>query len=65
VNRAQFALTNYPRAPAIERALSVLVRAYDQMGLNDLRDDANRTLAANFPDSKVELGDRGSWWKFW
>lgn len=65
VNRAQFTLTNYPRAPAIERALAVLVKAYDAMGLNDLRDDANRTLAANFPATKVELEDRGRWWKFW
>jgi outer membrane protein assembly factor BamD len=65
VNRAQVALTNYPRAPAIERALSVLVRAYDQMGMKELRDDANRTLAANFPNTKVKLGERGSWWKFW
>lgn len=65
VNRAQFTLTNYPRAPAIERALAVLVKAYDAMGLNDLRDDANRTLTANFPATKVELEDRGRWWKFW
>ena len=65
VNRAQYALTNYPRAPAIQRALAVLVRAYDQMGLDELRDDANRTLIANFPETKVKLGDRGRWWKFW
>jgi len=65
VNRAQYALTNYPRAPAIQRALAVLVKAYDQMGLVELRDDANRTLAANFPEAKVKLGDRGRWWKFW
>jgi len=65
VNRAQYALTNYPRAPAIERALTVLVKAYDQMELDELRDDANRTLAANFPNSKVKLGERGKWWKFW
>src|SRR5260221_6157123 len=65
VNRAQYTLTNYPRAPAIERALAVLVRTYDAMGINDLRDDANRTLRANFPETKVKLGDRGHWWKFW
>jgi outer membrane protein assembly factor BamD len=65
VNRAQYALTNYPRAPAIERALTVLVKAYDQMGLDELRDDANRTLATNFPNTKVKLGERGKWWKFW
>jgi outer membrane protein assembly factor BamD len=65
VNRAQYALTNYPRAPAIERALTVLVKAYDQMGLDDLRDDANRTLATNFPEKKIVLVHRGKWWKFW
>ena len=65
VNRAQFALTNYPRAPAIERALAVLVRAYDAMGLDELRDDANRTLSVNFPAKKIKIGDRGHWWKFW
>jgi outer membrane protein assembly factor BamD len=65
INRAQYALTNYPRAPAIERAMIVLVKAYDAMGMNDLRDDANRTLAANFPNQKVKVGDSGHWWKFW
>ena len=65
VNRAQYALTNYPRAPAIERALAVLVQAYDAMGLTQLRDDANRMLSANFPQTKVKLGERGKWWKFW
>ena len=65
VNRAQYALTNYPRAPAIERALTVLVKAYDDMGLDDLRDDANRTLAANFPGTQVKIGEREKWWRFW
>jgi outer membrane protein assembly factor BamD len=65
INRAQFALTNYPRTPAIERALTVLVKAYDQMGMTQLRDDSNRMLAANFPDTKVKIGAHGSWWKFW
>ncbi len=65
INRAQFALTNYPRTPAIKRALSVLVRAYDQMGMTQLRDDSNRMLVANFPDTTVKIGEHGSWWKLW
>jgi outer membrane protein assembly factor BamD len=65
VNRAQYALTNYPRAPAIERALKVLVESYDRMGMTELRDDAMRTLQANFPASGVKLGERRAWWKFW
>lgn len=65
VNRAQYALTNYPQAPAVERALSILVRAYDAMGLSELRDDAQRTLKANFPESRVKVGQGRTWWKFW
>ena len=64
VNRAQYALVNYPKAPAIERAFKVLVKSYDEMGLAELRDDARRTLDANFPGAKVVLGDE-SWWQFW
>jgi outer membrane protein assembly factor BamD len=64
VNRAQYALTNYPRAPAMERALKVLVQSYDAMGLTVLRDDARRTLEANYPGTKVVLGQK-SWWQFW
>jgi len=65
VNRAQFALINYPEAPAIERALKVLVKAYDEMGLADLRDDARRTLHKNFPEPETKLGQSKAWWKLW
>jgi len=65
VNRAQIALINYPEAPAIERALKVLVKAYDEMGLADLRDDAKRTLDTNFPDSSAKLRQSKAWWKLW
>ena len=64
VNRAQYAVVNYPKAPAIERALKVLVKAYDGMGVADLRDDARRTLDASYPGTKVVLGNK-SWWQFW
>ena len=32
-NRAQYALVNYPQAPADEEALFILVKAYDALGL--------------------------------
>ena len=67
-NRAQFALLNYPEAPAIEEALFVMVRAYDALGMNDLRDDAERVMRRNFPKSPYLAGAaeaKGSWWKFW
>ena len=51
-NRAQEALSTYPQAPALEEALSILVRSYDALGLKDLAADANKVLQKNFPQSK-------------
>jgi outer membrane protein assembly factor BamD len=67
-NRAQVAVTDYREAPAVEEALFIMVRAYDALGMNDLRDDAERVLKTNFPDSAYFRGgpNRGkAWWKFW
>jgi outer membrane protein assembly factor BamD len=50
-NRAQYALKNYPEAPAQEEALVIMIRAYDALGMPQLRDDAQRILMKNFPDS--------------
>lgn len=52
VNRAQYALKNYPQAPALEEALIIMVQAYGALGIPDLRDDAERVLKKNFPDSR-------------
>ena len=51
-NRAQYALKNYPEAPAREEALLIMIRAYDALGMPELRDDAERILRKNFPDSE-------------
>ncbi len=65
-NRAQEIVATYPRAPAVERALAIMVASYDQMGLEKLRADAERTLRVNFPDSTIKLEPRKSaWWRFW
>ncbi|MQY50321.1 outer membrane protein assembly factor BamD [Rhodocyclus tenuis] len=68
INRAQGALKNYPNAPAIEEALFIMVKGYDQLGLTDLRNDAERVMRKNFPNS--EFYTRGiersePWWKLW
>jgi len=67
INRAQTAITGYPNAPAHEEALFLLVKSYDKLGLNDLRDDSDRVLRQNFPDSKYLAGgkDGRPWWQFW
>ena len=67
-NRAQYALLNYAQAPAVEEALFVMVKAYDALGMTDLRDDADRVMHKNFPDSayfKGATGKKDPWWMLW
>lgn len=67
-NRAQAAIKTYPDAPAIEEALFALVVSYDKLGMNDLRDDAERVMRRNFPESryyKDGLDPKVPWWKLW
>ena len=68
VNRAQYAVQNYPQTPALEEAMFITIKAYDALGLTDLRDDAERVMRKNFPDSAYYtrgLDGESSWWKFW
>jgi len=65
-NRAQAALTNYPKTPANEDALILMVQAYDRLGMAQLRDDAQRVLKETFPNGKYFAADGSKpWWKFW
>jgi outer membrane protein assembly factor BamD len=67
-NRASYAVKTYPEAPATEEALALMARAYAQMGLDDLRDDALRVLKTNFPQSPWLKGDvsrSDPWWRLW
>lgn len=67
-NRAQGAVRNFPNAPATEEALFVMKQAYDKLALFDLRDDANRVLEKNFPQSPYLKGDvrrHAPWWRVW
>lgn len=68
INRAQASLKSYPGAPANEEALYLIIRAYDALGMKDLRDDSERVMRKNFPNS--EFFSRGlyrpePWWKLW
>jgi outer membrane protein assembly factor BamD len=68
VNRVQHALKTYPRAPANEEGLVIMVKAYDALGMTDLRNDAERVMLANFPNSKYLGGGntrQASWWQIW
>ena len=67
-NRTQYALKTYPGAPANEEGLVIMVKAYDAMGMVALRDDAERVMKKNFPDSVyLKGGPRKDvpWWQIW
>ena len=68
-NRAQYAIEHYPQAPAVEEAMAILVRAYDSLGMTDLRDAAGRVLVKNFPASDyLKSGAKKKhvpWWRLW
>jgi outer membrane protein assembly factor BamD len=67
-NRAQAAVRDYRGAPAIEDALYLMVQSYDALGMNELRDDANRVFKQNYPNSELLAGGRKKgepWWKIW
>ncbi len=68
-NRGKYVLEHYQQSPALEEALAVMTRSYEQLGLNDLRDDALRVLKLNFPKSDYVSSDvkarEKAWWKFW
>lgn len=67
-NRAQYAVVHYPNAPALEEAVFIMVKAYDYLGMVDLRDAADRVMRKNFPESKYLTGKAARsapWWKLW
>ena len=69
INRAQLALADYREVPALEEALYIMVRSYDALGMTELRDDAQRVLTTNYPNSEyLARGFRAKddpWWKLW
>lgn len=69
INRAQSAVTDYQEVPAVEEALYILMRSYEQLGMTQLAADARRVLEKTYPQSEyVTTGSKSSkqpWWKFW
>ncbi|MEY4979705.1 MAG: outer rane assembly lipoYfiO family protein [Pseudomonadota bacterium] len=68
IARAQTALEDYPQTPAQEEALFILMRAYDALGMAQLRDDTRRILVTTYPSSTYLRGFESageSFWKLW
>lgn len=51
LNRARYVVENYQGAPAVPRALEIMVETYLRLGLNDLADQSLAILKQNHPDS--------------
>ena len=68
-NRAQNAIQEYPRTPASEEALYIMIKAYEALEMYELMDDMERVMRMNYPDSHFlkELPEIGAkpWWQFW
>lgn len=69
VNRAQTVVSEFQQSPSAQEALYILAESYDRLGLNELRDDANRVLLKNFPSTTLLADGLGSakkpWWQLW
>jgi outer membrane protein assembly factor BamD len=65
-NRAKESVIEFPQTASTAQALSIMVRSYDKLGLVPLRDDAQRVLDKNFPNSSfAEKKKDTAWWKLW
>jgi outer membrane protein assembly factor BamD len=68
-NRAQGAVRDYQQAPVAEQALYIMIQSYDNLGLKSLRDDTERVLQQNYPNSPIlKTGlptAESQWWQMW
>jgi outer membrane protein assembly factor BamD len=55
VNRAKYALEHYAGAPELEQTLQLMVTAYQQLGMQDLADDAERVLRQSFGSATAQV----------
>ncbi|MCL6469280.1 MAG: outer membrane protein assembly factor BamD, partial [Ralstonia sp.] len=69
VNRAQDAIKDYDRAPAVEEALYIMMKSYEALGMKDMRDDTERIIKQNYPKSDfLAYGQRKKdkpWYQWW
>jgi outer membrane protein assembly factor BamD len=69
LNRAKFVIENYSQSVHQEEALVLMVSCYDRLGIKDLRDDTERVLEKNYPNTKFNaqkiIENKAEWWEFW
>ena len=51
-NRGRYVIEHFPDSTQVQQALEIMVSSYDQLGLEELRQNAMKTLKLNYPDSE-------------
>ena len=62
--RAKQTIEQYDGAPAIQDAMRILIRAYNEMGYSELAANAEKVYTENYPDAKPVQADK-AWWQLW
>jgi len=57
VNRARYVIDNYDQTPSVPDALSLMVRAYRKMNMQQLANGAEKILELNYPDHPHVAGN--------
>jgi len=53
INRSKIVLNNYPDTNSVSAALEIMIQAYDELGLEQPKQNALAVLKLNFPDNRV------------
>ncbi len=56
INRGTFILDHFDETPSTEEAISIIVKGYRALGINDLAQDYLLVLQHNYPQSKLIVG---------
>lgn len=51
-NRGRYVIEHFPDSDQIQPALEIMVAAYEHLGLDELKENAMKTLRLNYPDSE-------------
>ena len=51
-DRGRYVLEHFPDTTQVQQALEIMVSSYEQLGLDELRENALKTLRLNYPDSE-------------
>ena len=63
--RSKATIELYDGAPAVQEALATLIRAYRNLGYEELAANAQKVYSENFPNAAEVKTSEKAWWQFW